>query len=135
MRRIEQRVRHGLVWGAIGTLVLPVAIALTAGLGALLRSLDDPTAAAACGWIALALAIVWLTAVVATTALSALAVAAQPRPRRGGRGRFPGRRRGRMHRRGRFRAAGYPGPFRQGDGRPGGGGLEPGDETGSGPGR
>lgn len=84
-------VRPWLIAGLVGTLVLPVFIALLGGLGALLRSLDDAVAARACGWLAVAVGVVWLGSVVATTALSAMAVLVGKQPRE--RSRRPRRRR------------------------------------------
>lgn len=82
-RRVLRRL---LVAGLVGTVLLPVFIAIVAGLGGLLGALGDGPAARACGWIALVTGAVWLAMTVATTVLSAAAVLAGPtrerRPRR-----------------------------------------------------
>lgn len=59
--------RRLLSWSLGATLLLPVMLTLSFGLGALLRKLGDAEAATACGWIALVLGIAWLTALVVTT--------------------------------------------------------------------
>lgn len=73
--------RRGLTWGVVAILLGPLLIAVVLGLGALLAALGDTSAAAVCGRVALALGVVLVTAVVATTACNALAVLARP-PRR-----------------------------------------------------
>ncbi|MFM7136786.1 MAG: hypothetical protein ACKO1M_06925 [Planctomycetota bacterium] len=74
---------RGLVWGLAATLLLPVLIAVTLGTAALLAAVGDATAAIACRWAALPLAMLWGVAVVATTAFSAmLQIAPRPRPPR-----------------------------------------------------
>jgi hypothetical protein len=77
-------VRRGLVWGLAATLLLPIVMAVTLGTAALLAAVGDATAATACRWAALPLAMLWGVAVVATTALSAMLHIAPhpPRPQR-----------------------------------------------------
>lgn len=70
--------RRLLVVGLVGTVLLPVLIAIVAGLGGLLGALGDGPAARACGWIALVTGAVWLATTVATTVLSAAAVLVGP---------------------------------------------------------
>jgi hypothetical protein len=78
--------RQLLIAGLVGTVLLPVFIAIVAGLGGLLGALGDGPAARACGWIAVVTGAVWLATTVATTMLSAAAVLAgpirEPRPPR-----------------------------------------------------
>lgn len=74
-------VRRGLVWGLGATLLLPLVMAITLGTAALLAAVGDVTAATACRWVALPIAMLWGVAVVATTALSAMMQIA-PRPPR-----------------------------------------------------
>jgi len=76
-------VRRGLVSGLTATLLLPIVLAVTLGTAALLGAVGDATAAAACRWVALPVAMLWGVAVIATTALSAmLQLARPPRPPR-----------------------------------------------------
>ena len=81
MRGVFRRI---LATGVACSLLLPVAMTVVFGLGVLLGSLGDATGAAVCGRIALALATVWLTAVIATAVASGIALLAD-RPRGGGR--------------------------------------------------
>jgi hypothetical protein len=74
-------VRRGLAWGLGATLFLPLVIAVCLGTAALLASVGDTAAAGVCRWASLPLAMLWVVAVVATTALSAVHQLA-PRPRR-----------------------------------------------------
>ena len=81
-------VRRALTWGAAATLLLPIVIAVVLGLGGLLGGLGDTPGARVC---------VWITAIVATTAINAIAVLERRPPRRPRHGRTP-RRRGRRRR-------------------------------------
>lgn len=74
-------VRRGLVSGLAATLLLPIVLAITLGTAALLAAVGDATAATACRWVALPVAMLWVVAVVATTVLSAMLQLA-PRPPR-----------------------------------------------------
>lgn len=78
--------RQILLAGVACTLLLPVAMTMVFGLGVLLGSLGDALGATVCGRTALALGVVWLTAVIGTAAASAIAVL-DDRPRGGGRRR------------------------------------------------
>lgn len=85
---LRRSLYSGLTWGVVATLVLPVVLAVLVGLGGLLRSLGDVPGAVVCGRVALAIGTVWITAVVVTTAATAVAVLDSPPPDRpGGRGR------------------------------------------------
>jgi hypothetical protein len=86
--------RRGLAWSLVATLLLPVALAVVAGLAGLLAALGDGGGAAVCGRAALGLGVVWLVSLVVTVALTALTLLAAP-DRRGPppRRRKPGRRR------------------------------------------
>lgn len=79
--------RRWLAWCVVAVLVLPAGLAVVLGLGGLLAALGDAAAAAACGRVALGLGVLFVTAVVATTACNALAILAPPRRRRPRRGR------------------------------------------------
>jgi hypothetical protein len=74
-------VRRGLAWGLGATLFLPLVIAVSLGTAALLAAVGDTAAASVCRWASLPLAMLWVVAVIATTALSA-ALQLAPRPRR-----------------------------------------------------
>jgi membrane protein implicated in regulation of membrane protease activity len=62
-------------------LIIPVVLAMTLGMAALLAAVGDTMAAAACRWVAMALGIVWAASVVATVAFAALISLADDRPR------------------------------------------------------
>lgn len=85
-------VRRALTWGAAATLLLPIVIAVVLGLGGLLGGLGDTPGARVCAWIGLAIGAVWITAIVATTAINAIAVLERRPPRRPRHGRTPRRR-------------------------------------------
>ena len=92
-------VRSALTWGLVATLLLPVVLAVLLGLGSLLNAVGDEAGSRACGRVALAAGAAWLVAVVATTAVSAVALLERPPvPPRGRRKR--GRRTGERHLRG-----------------------------------
>jgi hypothetical protein len=67
-------IRASLTWGVAATLLLPVVLAVVLGLGSLLAAVGDESGARACGRVALAAGAAWLVAVVATTAVSAVAL-------------------------------------------------------------
>lgn len=75
-------IRAAVTWGLVATLLLPVVLAVVLGLGGLLGAVGDESGARACRRVALAAGAVWLVAVVATTAASAVAVLERPEPRR-----------------------------------------------------
>lgn len=75
--------RRWLTWGLVAVLLLPVVIAVLAGLGGLLAALGDESGARGCGRAALVMGVAWLTAVVATVAATAAATLEPP----AGRGR------------------------------------------------
>lgn len=74
-------VRRGLTWGLAATLLLPMVLVVTLGIGGLLAAVGDDAAATACRWVALPLGVLWVAAIAATTALSAASHLAPP-PRR-----------------------------------------------------
>lgn len=96
MRR--DRIRRCLAWGVVATLLLPIVLVAVLGLGGLLAALGDAPGATACGRIGMGIGIVWLTAVVATTAVNAVALLDIDHRSRGD--RRPGRRRRRRGLRG-----------------------------------
>jgi hypothetical protein len=63
---------RGLVWSVAATLLLPILLTVTLGTASLLAAVGDANAAAVCRWAVLGLGILWIAALVATTALSAL---------------------------------------------------------------
>jgi hypothetical protein len=87
-------VRQVLVWGVIASLLLPIAIMVVAGLGALLGSLGDAAGLRGCTRVSLVLAAIWLTGVFATAVTAGIAAIERPGRRRR-RHRRPGRRRNR----------------------------------------
>lgn len=79
--------RRWLTWGLVTMLLLPVVIAVLAGLGGLLAALGDDAGARGCGRAALAMGVAWLTSVVATVAATATVALEPQRGRRRRRGR------------------------------------------------
>lgn len=75
MRGVFRRI---LLVGVASSLLLPVAMSVVFGLGALLDSLGDETGGAVCGRVALGLAALWLTAVIATAVASGVSALDQP---------------------------------------------------------
>jgi hypothetical protein len=75
-------IRRSLLWGLAATVLLPIVLAVVLGLGALLAALDDSAGAAACGRMGLVVGVMWLTAVVVTTAVNAVATLERHRPGR-----------------------------------------------------
>lgn len=95
-RSMGRFLRRALLRGVAASIVLPMAIALVVGTGALLASLDDRVGASFCLRLAQVAGVGWLLAVVATAilgAVAALVAGGGPRWRRGGRrrGRHPRR--------------------------------------------
>lgn len=87
-------IRAALTWGVVATLLLPIVLAVVLGLGSLLGAVGDESGARACGRVALAAGAAWLVAVVATTAVSAVALLERtdlPQHDRRKRGRLPRR--------------------------------------------
>jgi|APCry1669189000_1035189.scaffolds.fasta_scaffold150045_2 membrane protein implicated in regulation of membrane protease activity len=79
---------RGLICCLAATVLLPVALAVALGLGALLAALGDAWGAAACQRLALVAGGLWAVAVVATTVLNTVATLddrgrRRPRRRRG----------------------------------------------------
>jgi hypothetical protein len=71
--------------GVACSLLLPIVLAVICGLGVLLGSLGDEAGRVVCGRAALAVGVVWLTAILATVVVSGIVVLdAEPRglPRR-----------------------------------------------------
>lgn len=77
MRGVFRRI---LLVGVASSLLLPVAMSVVFGLGTLLDSLGDETGAVICGRVALGLAAVWITAVIATAVASGVSVLDQSPP-------------------------------------------------------
>ena len=63
---MRELIRRLLAWGVLLTLLLPMVIAVVLGLGALLSSLGDESAAAACGRVGLVIGAAWFLALAAT---------------------------------------------------------------------
>jgi hypothetical protein len=78
MRGVFRRI---LLVGVASSLLLPVAMSVVFGLGTLLDSLGDETGGAVCGRVALGLAALWLTAVIATAVASGVSALDQPSAR------------------------------------------------------
>lgn len=78
----RRRLRRGLTWGLVATLLVPVMLAVVLGLGGLLAAVGDAAGAQVCGRVGVVLGAVWVTAVVATVAATAAAVLAAAPPRR-----------------------------------------------------
>ena len=89
---------RSLMCGLAAIVLLPILLSVTLGTASLLAAVGDAAAAAACRWTALAVGILWIVALAATTVISGLLTLA-----RSGRG---GRRRRRSGRRLRPRDAG-----------------------------
>ena len=88
----RDRIRRCLAWGLTATLLLPITLAVVLGLGGLLGGLGDALGAAVCARIGLVLGSVWLAAIVATTAVNAVATLegrGGPQGRHGDRPRRP----------------------------------------------
>lgn len=85
--------KTALTWCVAATLLLPMLLAAVVGLGGLLAAVGDTAAAGVCRGVALAVGVVWLVVIVATTATTALALLdVGPPPRLDGRRRRRGER-------------------------------------------
>ena len=71
MDRSLQRI---LLKSLVGLIGLPIVIAVTVGVAALLASVGDRVAARVCAWIALAAGAGWIVVVVATLVAASFAV-------------------------------------------------------------
>lgn len=69
---MREPVRRLLAWGVLLAVLLPMVIAVVLGLGALLFSLGDKAAAAACGRIGLVIGVAWFLALAATATASGI---------------------------------------------------------------
>ena len=69
---------RGLVWGLTATLLLPIVLTVTLGTGSLLAAVGDLPAAAVCSRVALAIGMLWIIALAATTVVSGLLTLAGP---------------------------------------------------------
>gem|GEM_PF-1567816 len=78
---------RALVWGIGATLLLPILLAVILGLGGLLGGLGDAAGARVCLRAGMVVGVVWLTSVVATVAVTAMAVVGGRPPRHFGRKR------------------------------------------------
>lgn len=86
MREVSRRL---LIWGLVGTVLLPVLLAVVFGLGGLLASLEDRVGAAVCRGIALAVGAMWVVSLAATVLATAI-VTLESLPELRGRGGEPG---------------------------------------------
>ena len=82
---------RGLTLGLAAAVLLPIVLAVTLGTGSLLAAVGDTSAAAVCRRVALAIGMLWVVSLVATTVLSALLTLAGPRRPRAGLRRRPRR--------------------------------------------
>lgn len=85
--------KRWIVRSLAAALLLPAVVAVVLGLSGLLAALGDEAAARVCGRVGLALGMLWILALMATSVTTAIAViAAPPRRRRRRRAdRRPGR--------------------------------------------
>lgn len=71
---VDRHLQRILLKSLVGVIGLPIVIAVTAGVAALLGSVGDRVAARVCAWIALAAGVGWIVLVVATVVSASLAV-------------------------------------------------------------
>lgn len=76
---------RSLMCGLVASILLPILLSVTLGTASLLAAVGDGVAAAACRWTALAVGVLWIVALAATTVMSGLVALA--RVERGGRHR------------------------------------------------
>ena len=86
--------RRFLLWAVLLSLLLPVALAVIVGLGALLSAVGDRAGAVACGRVCLVIGAGWLMAVVGTATVAGMlaldgASPGSARPSEGDRGQEP----------------------------------------------
>jgi len=67
-------IRRLLLAGVIGSLLLPIVVAVVIGLGVLLQAVGDKAASAVCGRAALIAGVCWLVALVTTAVASGAAL-------------------------------------------------------------
>lgn len=76
---MRESLRRFLLWAVLLSLLLPVALAVVIGLGALLSAVGDKAGALACGRVCLVVGAAWLTALAGTaTVTGMLAVEGPP---------------------------------------------------------
>ncbi|MFZ4733444.1 MAG: hypothetical protein ACOYK7_12965 [Pirellulales bacterium] len=101
------RLDHRLLSRCVALVVLlPIALLVILGLGALLSGLGDRAGAIVCARVALCGAVAWLVGVIAMAVVTAVAVVGTPRPLPRERVRWDGRHRGMGPRGRRFRPGG-----------------------------
>jgi hypothetical protein len=76
---IGDSVRRFLLWCVMMSLLLPVALAVIVGLGALLAAVGDEAGAAACGRVCLVIGAGWIVAVAGTATAAGILVVEGPR--------------------------------------------------------
>lgn len=67
-------IRRLLVAGVIGSVLLPIVLAVVIGLGVLLQAVGDATGGRVCGRAALAVGVCWLVAIITTAVASGAAL-------------------------------------------------------------
>jgi hypothetical protein len=72
-------VRRFLLWCVMMSLLLPIALAVIVGLGALLAAVGDQAGAAACGRVCLVIGVGWIVAVAGTATAAGILVVEGPR--------------------------------------------------------
>lgn len=87
---MRDSLRRLLLWTVLLSVLLPVALAVIVGLGALLAAVGDEAGAAACGRVCLVVGAGWLMALAGTATATGILAVKGPRP---GTGRKPGGRR------------------------------------------
>ena len=71
---MDRHLQRILLKSLVGVVGLPIVIAVTLGVAALLASVGDAAAARVCGWFALAAGVGWVVVVIATVVSASLAV-------------------------------------------------------------
>ena len=71
---VDRHLQRLLLKSLVGVIGLPIVIAVTVGVAALLASVGDRAAARVCGWIAMAAGAGWIVVVVATLVAASFAV-------------------------------------------------------------
>ena len=71
---VDRSLQRLLLKSLVGVIGLPIVIAVTVGVAALLASVGDQAAARVCGWIAVAAGAGWIVVVVATLVAASFAV-------------------------------------------------------------
>jgi len=77
---MRESLRRFLLWSVMMSLLLPVALAVIVGLGALLAAVGDQAGAAACGRVCLLIGAGWLVAIAGTATAAGILAVEGPRP-------------------------------------------------------